>query len=357
MMTRRQFLSLGLAAAALGSAACGRAGAAVSGATASAGASAAASASATAAATRLVVATGFQPDVLFAPYYVAQALGYYRAVGLDVTMNYDRIPDLLPEVGSGRYAFAVTGGDNTVLAAASGAPVTYVMAQYQKYPVGAMTLRDGGPTLTDPKQLKGLRIGISAPNNSTDFGLEALLRAGGLTRKDVTVVTIGFTETQALVNRRVDVAMTFIDNEPVQAAALGYPVNVLPVANYVKLVGTGVVTSRAMVQDHPDVVRAFVKASLQGLAYTLQHPDDAFAICLRNIPNLVDAKQIDVARQVLAQRLTFQQPPTGHPLGWSDPAAWTTTVSFLQGIGLVHGDLPPAAVFSNAFAEAADVRV
>jgi|1186.fasta_scaffold07611_2 NitT/TauT family transport system substrate-binding protein len=109
------------------------------------------------------VATGFRPDVLFTPFYVAQDLGYYRQAGLEVQMNYDRVSNLMQLVGNGTYTFAATAGDAAVIGAASGAPVRYVMAQYEKYPVGAMTLKDGGPKLTNPSQLKGLNIGISLP--------------------------------------------------------------------------------------------------------------------------------------------------------------------------------------------------
>lgn len=305
--------------------------------------------------TAVVVATGFQPDVEFAPYYVAQALGYYRAARLRVTMNYARDPNLLLDVGTGRYTFAVTGGDSAVVAAAAGARITYVMAQYQRYPIGAIALRRNGVPLTSPRQLKGLTVGISLPGSSTDFGLDALLRAGGLTPRDVTVVALGFTEVEALVSRRVQVAMTYIDNEPVQAAALGYPTYVLPVARYLQLTSTGVVTGRAELSSHRATVLRFVTASLRGLAYTLAHPGAAFRICLRHLPTVVGAREIAITRRVLSARLEFQQPPTAHPLGWSDPAGWHTTIRFLHQIGAISSVPTASRLFTNALVDQAGV--
>ena len=52
------------------------------------------------------VATGFMPNVIFTPYYVAQDLGYYKAAGLNVQMNYDRVPNLLQQVANRKYTFA-----------------------------------------------------------------------------------------------------------------------------------------------------------------------------------------------------------------------------------------------------------
>jgi NitT/TauT family transport system substrate-binding protein len=161
------------------------------------------------------------------------------------------------------------------------------------------------------------------------------LKAGHVARSDVKVTAIGFTETEALINHQIDVAMTFIDNEPVQSEALGHPVNVLPVSNYVKLVGSGLVTSTTMANRHGKVVTAFVRATLKGLKYTLHHTDAAFKIAQKRMPELVNAQQIAIARKVLAARLAFQTPVKGKPLGWSDPKAWAATTAFLNSAGVI----------------------
>lgn len=307
--------------------------------------------------TRVVVATDFLPNVEFAPYYVAQDLGYYRAKGLNVVMNYDRVPDLMQAVGDGRYDFGIASGDTVVTGRAAGAPVTYVMAQYQTYPIGAMSLKSGGPALSSPRALKGKTIGISTPGSSTDIGLRALLRAGHLTEKDVKVTAIGFTETEALIDKQVDVAMTYIDNEPVQARALGHPVNVLPVSRYLKLISNGVVTSTKNVQQNPALVQRFVTATLRGLRYTLHHPNRAFAISMKRQPEIIDPKQREIQRQVLSARLKFQRPPAGHALGWSSPSAWKTTIGFLRSIGSIPRNARVqriyTSIFDNAFARRA----
>lgn len=313
----------------------------------------------TSARTSVVVATGFVPNVEFTPYYVAQDLGYYRAAGLDVRMNYDQVPNLLQLVGTGKFTFAVTTGDSIIPARAAHIPVTFIMAQYQKYPIGAISLRSGGVPLHSPADLKGRRVGYSGPNGPTYIGLRALLQAGGLRESDINEVNIGFTETEALIAHRIDVAMTFIDNEPVQAAALGHPVNVLPVSKYMSLVGPGVATSDAEIRTHPRIVQAFVTATLKGLRYTLQHPAKAFAMAMKRTPEITDRKQIAIQRQVLTARLQFQQPPAGHPLGWTDPHGWHTSLSFFRSIGVLKHTVKISSlytsVFTNTFAQKANL--
>jgi putative riboflavin transport system substrate-binding protein len=308
------------------------------------------------AATNVTVGTGFMPNVQFAPYYVAQDLGFYKAEGLNVTMNYDRVPNLLQMVADGKFTFGASSGDTAVIAKAAGANVQYVAAQYQQYPVGAMWLKSGGPKITKPADLKGLRIGISSPGSSTDYGLRALLKSAGLTRKDVKVSAVGVTETEALINKQIDVAMTFTDNEPVMAAALGHPVNVMKVSDYVNLASSGIVAGSKLVKSHRSEVYGFVKATMRGLKYSQQHPDEAFKIARKRLPELVNQKDVDTQRKVLTARLAYERKPAGHPYGWSNPKSWPTTVNFLKGISAIKTKPSTSSVFTNAFAEQANVH-
>ena len=309
-----------------------------------------------AAGTKVVIADGFMANVQFAPYYVAIDKGYYAEAGLDVTMQDGPGADLLQQVGSGDIDFIITGGDSLTLGAAAGIPVTYVMAQLQKYPVGALALASSGITLTAPADLKGKKVGVSAPNGSTYIGLLALLQAGGLTLDDVEVISIGFTEVEALQQKQVDVAMTFITNEPVQVEAMGIDVEVLPVSDFVNLVSTGLVTSTDNVQNNPQLVQAVVTATLRGLKDAQADPDGALQASLNRLPEIKgNADQEEIQGDVLKATLGFEQAPEGHPYGWSDPAAWQTTVDLLQTVEMIDHAIDPTTLFTNQFAEAAGI--
>jgi NitT/TauT family transport system substrate-binding protein len=303
--------------------------------------------------TQVLLATGFIPNVQFAPYYLAQDRGYYAAEGLDVTVRDGANPNLLAQVGAGSVDFAVTGGDALVPARVSGVPVTYVMGQFQKYPVGAMAIEGSGLALSSPADLRGRTIGVSGPNGSTYIAMRALLQAGGMSEDDVHVISIGFTELEALTQQRVDVAMTFLTNEPVQARAMGVQVETLEVSPYYNLISTGLVTSDQNIQQRPDLVQHFVNASLHGLRDTLADPDAAFAASLKRMPEIAGTDQERIQREVLQATLGFEQPPAGHPLGWSDPAGWQATQDLLSSTGLITDSVDPATMFTNTFAEQA----
>ena len=302
--------------------------------------------------TRVRLVLAFQPNVQFSPFYVAQDKGYYAAEGLDVQVQYSTAPDALTLLGAGSSDFVVTSGDEMVPARVQGIPVTYIMAQYQRYPVGATAIVGNGPPLKTPADLKGRNVGIPGEYGSSLVALKALLKAGNLTDSDIKLNSIGFTQVEALSQKRVDVAMTYLMNEPVQLQKLGNQVETLNVSDYLNLVSVGVATSERNIKERPDLVQRFVTATLRGLRATLDHPDDAFTSSVKRTPE-VTGDGLILQRAVLSATLAFMQPPAGHPLGWSDPAGWQTTQDFLKSVNMIDKTVDPAIVYTNQFAEAA----
>src|SRR5215469_11397596 len=58
------------------------------------------------------IGLGYIPDVQFAPFYVAVRKGYYKAVGLNVTLNHGIVPDIMQEMMAARDTFVFAGGDD-----------------------------------------------------------------------------------------------------------------------------------------------------------------------------------------------------------------------------------------------------
>ena len=137
---------------------------------------------------------------------------------------------------------------------------------------------NNNPPLRTPADLKGKSVGVSAPNSSTHFGLKALLQTAKM-RGLSDVMAIGTTEVEAMVQKRIDAAMTFLPNESAQMKSLGYSVETIPVSDYLNLVAPGFVVGDKMIKnprDHSEIRQCH----LRGLRDTLADPDDAFASSL-----------------------------------------------------------------------------
>ena len=302
---------------------------------------------------KVQVALGFVPSVQSAPFYLAQDNGYYAAEGLDVELTYGTVQNLLSLVSNGDIAFAAASGDSLMPQRQQGVAITYILTFWTKNPIGALGLAgNNSPPLRSPADLKGKSVGVSAPNSSTHFGLKALLQAANLTDADVKLVAIGTTEVEALIQHRIDAAMTFLPNESAQMKSLGFSVETIPVADYLNLVPPGFVAGDKLIQEHPEVVQKFVNATLRGLRDTLANPSAAFEASLKRMPELSTDKE-PLQRDVLTATLDYYQPVPGRAVGSSDPQAWPATQTFLQSIGVLDHAIEPTQYYRNSFVDSA----
>jgi NitT/TauT family transport system substrate-binding protein len=300
---------------------------------------------------KLRVALGFVPSVQSAPYYVAQDKGYYAAEGLEVELKYGTIQNLLKLVSDGDIAFASASGDSLIPQRQQGVEITYILTFWTKSPIGALGLvGNNSPPLKTPADLKGKTVGVSAPNGSTHFGLKALLQSAKLNDDDVKLIAIGTTEVEALIQKRIDAAMTFLPNEAAQMKSLGFSVETIAVGDYLNLVPPGFVTGDKLLEEHPEIVQNFVNATLKGLRDTRSDPSAAFESSLKRMPELsVDAQPLQ--RDVLSATLDYYKPVQGRVLGSSDPDAWTKTQAFLQSIGVIDRAIDARQFYNNTFVE------
>jgi NitT/TauT family transport system substrate-binding protein len=286
---------------------------------------------------------GYIPNVQFAPLYVAQAKGFYAEEGLDVALEYGFENDFVALTAQGKRQFAIASGDQVILARAQGLPVVYVMKWYQRFPVGVMSLAKLG--IDSPKKLEGHSVGTPVLFGASYVGWKALVYAAKLDESTIRLETIGYTQAAAVSQGTVDAAVIYIANEPVQLTQAGTAVNVIQVSDYINLVSNGIVTNESLIRDNPDLVRRLVRGTLRGLEYTLAHPDEAFAIARKAVPEITD-QDAPVQRAVLDASLALWR--TDQP-GVSDPQAWSDSAKFMLDTGLISSPVDAGKLYTNEF--------
>ncbi len=286
---------------------------------------------------------GYIPNVQFAPLYVAIENGYFREEGLDVTVDYSMENDNLALVGAGRLEFAIISGEQVLLARAKGLPVVYTAAWYQQYPVGIAAKKEAG--IKTPADLKGKKIAVPVLAGASYIGLRALLGAGGLQENDVELDVVGFTQAEMIATDHDDAAVIYVANEPVQLAARGYAVDVLRVADYLPMVGNGLVTSEQVLRSNPERVRKMIRALLRGIDAAIADPNAAFEISKKYVDNLAEGDQ-ETQRQVLAASIELWK---AERLGYSNPQAWENMQAVLLEMGLLQAPLDLAAAYTNDY--------
>ena len=292
---------------------------------------------------KVTIAMGFIPNVQFAPMYVAIDKGYFADEGLEVELDYGFETDLLQEVGMNQLQFAIASGDQVILARANDLPVTYVLNWYRRFPVCVVSLADTG--ISEPSDLAGRTIGTTALAGASYIGWLAFLDQVGLAPKSVDLQVIGYTQVASLTEGRVDAAICYALNEPIQLQELGYDINVFYLDKYTQLVSNGLITNDTTIKKNPKLVEAVTRAFLRGLRDTLDDPDEAFAITRKAIPEMDDATA-KLQRAVLGECVVFW---SGDDLGVSSPASWEQSVEFMRKADLITTDLTPSTLYTNDF--------
>jgi NitT/TauT family transport system substrate-binding protein len=164
-----------------------------------------------------------------------------------------------------------------------------------------------------------------------------------LTESDVNIQEVGFAQVAALSEDRVAIVSGYANNEPIQLAAQGVPVNVLRVADVYPMASDHLIVNEKLISDQPAVVAAFVGALQKGMNDVIADPKAA----LTYIP---EAKQGDpaITLQVLEATAAMWQANTD-VLGRIQPDAWQKSAELLQSIGALTQPADLSAAYDLSF--------
>lgn len=296
--------------------------------------------------TPIKLGVGYIPNVQFTPFYVGIEKGFYAAQGLDVSLDYGFENDYLKLVGVNEFQFMVGSGDQVVLGRAQGLPVRYVMNWYTRFPVAIFAKAEAN--ITQPADLAGKTIGIPGPFGASYVAFRGILAAGGLTEADVTLASIGFTQAAAVREDTVDAAVDYSVNGPVVLAQAGIETTQIGLDDYLRIPANGLVTNEATLTNNPELVGKMVRATLQAIQYTVDNPDDAFAIALATVPEAGGENEA-INRAIFDAVLADWTPQPDQQPGATTLADWQTTAAFMHEIGLVDTLVPAEELFTNDF--------
>lgn len=281
--------------------------------------------------TRLTVGLGFTPSVQFAQFYLAQEAGYYRAAGLDVTLQNKIDPELITLIGQGAIDIGSADGTSVIPAVSQGIPVRYVATIYATFPNVVFSRASSG--INTPADLRGKRLGTPGKFGSSWIMLQALLRSAGLTPDDVQLrLYPDFGQRVALEGGAVDAATGFVNNEPVQMELSGEKATLLRVDRITPLPGPGLVTGANTLQSKRDALRAFVAATLHAMDEIRGDPEKGLQASIKIVPEL--GKNPAVQRAILKATVETwdSQYTREHGLGAIDHAGWATSVAFMRSL-------------------------
>ncbi|HLH22250.1 MAG TPA: ABC transporter substrate-binding protein [Chloroflexota bacterium] len=221
----------------------------------------------------VAVKTGSTGLVGDSGFFAALARGYFQEEGLDVELVPLRSStDALPALAVGELDFASSSVDGSLLNALA-RDITFRIVGFNAIipptdTTGGMVVRqdhvDSG-RYRDPKDLRGMTLGLSAPGGLGQVWTERVLAMGGLSLDDVQFTTLSFPDTPvALANKAIDAAYLvepFISVAETQGAAKAVMLNG---EIYPGLVAQVQLLSPVFAERQPEAARRYVTAWLRG---------------------------------------------------------------------------------------------
>ena len=141
---------------------------------------------------QLTLGVGGKSALYYLPLTICERLGYFKELGLDVTIEDFRGGAQSLQALVGGSVDVVTGAyEHTIRMQAKGQDIRAVI-ELGRFPGIAVGLRkDRAPAYKSAADLKGTKIGVTAPGSSTHFFVMYLMSKAGLAPSDASYIGVG----------------------------------------------------------------------------------------------------------------------------------------------------------------------
>jgi len=236
---------------------------------------------------KVTIAVGGKPSLYYLPLTLAERLGYFTDEGLQV--------EIVDFAGGAKALQAMMGGSADVVCGGFD-HVVLMRAKGQK--LKAFALQVATPALSlgiatklaanyrSPKDLKGMKIGVSAPGSSTHIFVNHLLASAGLAPDDVSIIGVGTGPAAAAAMQaghldaiaNIEPTMTLLE----ESGAIRVMVETVSVKGATAVFGTplpagSLYTREEFVKSNPGTVQALTNAMVRSLKWLQKAGPDEVA--------------------------------------------------------------------------------
>jgi NitT/TauT family transport system substrate-binding protein len=272
-----------------------------------------------------------------APFFVALEQGYFKAEGLDVTIE-PSVGALEPITRVASGAFDVGFGDVNALIRyrdQNPAPALKVVFVVNNRPGYAIIGRKSRG-IDVPADLDGKKLGAPAAE-SASAQWPIFARVNNIDAAKVTVLNVGVPVREPMLAAgEVDAVTGTSSGTPIVLREKGVPaadISTILMASYgVELYGASVFVGAKFLAENPDAVKGFLRALVRGLKDTLKDPGAAAMTVVRR--NGGTSRELELERLQVAIRDNVVTPEVqANGLGAFDPARVDTAIA---QIGLAY---------------------
>ena len=294
--------------------------------------------------------TGWIPLPRDAGFFVARDLGWYKAAGLDIKIVRGFGGSAVAkDVAAGTIELGHADPRSVIKIRNQGGDLKGLGVIHAKNVYAIYSLKGNG--ITKPKDLEGRRLG--APVGETVFvNLPALASANNV---DIAKIKHIPMSPQAMVSSlatgKVDAITLFTVSYPIVEGAVGKhgkePV-VIPYADFgVDVYPIGIVAREKTIRERRRLVDRFIKASMKGLAWSVENPKGAIDIFLKSAPTTNRKVAEAIWRLTVEHLLTPESKTLG--IGQMTLEKWERTLAVVKQTSEETINVKAADLYTNEF--------
>jgi ABC-type nitrate/sulfonate/bicarbonate transport system substrate-binding protein len=294
----------------------------------------------------------------FTGFYEAARQNYYQDAGLEVRLDAGGFDasgayiDPVAQVVSGKADFGVAGADVLLKARSEGQPVVAVAALYQRSPVALISLAD--KNIARPQDLIGKKIAVQPANSTVGIAYEALLTSQNITHSDlIEIERTDYNTVNILFDNEVDVLSGFITNDGMKAKLRSDAVNFILISDYgIDIYSNVIFTTEDTIKNRPQLVEAFVKATIHGIQWSVNEPAKSAANVVERYgkdmaPDIKDSQQPGMLASVPLLN------PAGSRPGQMKDDLWQKAHQILLEQGIITQPIDIKAAYNLTFVDKA----
>lgn len=295
---------------------------------------------------KLTIVLDWTPNTNHTGLYVAQAKGYFKAQGLDVTIQQPPEDGALSLLASGKAQFAVSFQDEiaTAITATKPLDVVAVAALIQHNDSGIISLKSKG--ITSPKHMEGMRYATwDSPIEKAV--LKGVISKDGGDYSKLKMVPSTVEDVVSALKTNIDCVWIYYPQEGITAKVKGLDTNYFAfkdIDSSLDFYTPVLAASESYLKSNPDTAKKFLTACKQGYEYAISNPDDAANILCKAVPG-TDAQVTKLGQEWLKDQYKAEV----SQWGYIDKARWDRFYTWLYTNGVLKNKISSGAGFTDAY--------
>ncbi|RXZ82666.1 myristoyl transferase [Paenibacillaceae bacterium] len=272
--------------------------------------------------------------------YAALLKGFYKEAGLDMTIESGG-PGISSTqiVASGKADFGMGQGDEVLFARQNGIPLVALVGVFQKNPQAIMYHK--GQDIKGFEDLDGRKAYVGSGVAYWEF-MKKAFDLGKVQEFAYNGSLASFIEDDTAVSQ------SYMTSEPYTLAQEGIEVDFLLNADsgYAPY-GNILYTTEKFLKDHPDIVKAYVEASVRGWNYYKDNYEEV-NVFIKDFNPDMPLDKLEYSATAL-QPLVYGFDAETNGVGYMSEERWQTLMEQLLDLGLLESPIDVKTVFTTEF--------